>query len=185
MKSETVSGLGFSRSNRSGHSASKSGVQDVGDQVAEQGQDRKEGHIEHREGNVARHHRVVGGVADAGDREERLGDQRPREQSGKRAADDGHERDQGVAEGVMVDDLALGQPLGARRPDIVGVQDLEHIGTGVAHQGTDADDHQRRDGHHEMLRLIEELADGVELVVVPSDKPEQVEPAEFDAEQQF
>ena len=97
-------------------------VQDVGDQVTRQGQHRQEGQIEHGEGNVAANHGVIGSVADTGNTEQGLGDQSTREQAGQRAADDGDQGDQGVAEGVMINDLALAEALGAGGTDIVGVE---------------------------------------------------------------
>ena len=69
-----------------------------------------------------------------------LCDQRAGEQARQGAAHDGDQRDQRVAEGVVIDDLPLAQALGPGGADIVGVQHLQHIGAGVAHQRTDGDD---------------------------------------------
>lgn len=71
--------------------------------------------------------RLIRGVADAGDGEEGLRDQRAGEQTRQAAADDGDQRDEGVAEGVVIDDLLFGKTLGACGADIVRVEHLEHI----------------------------------------------------------
>ena len=86
---------------------------------------------------------------------------------------------------MVIDDLLLGKALGTRGTDVIRVQHLQHIGTGIAHQGTDADDHQRDDGQHQMVRLIHKLSPRAELVVVTAHQSEQVEPAELDGEDQL
>ena len=117
----------------------------------------KKTQVEHGERNIAAHHGLVGNVADTRDGVQRLGDQCTGEQAGQGAADDGDQGDQGVAEGMVIDDLALGQTLGPGRADKVGVEHLQHVGAGIAHQGADADDHQGDDGQNQMMSHVQEL----------------------------
>ena len=86
---------------------------------------------------------------------------------------------------MVIDDLLLGKALGTRGTDVIRVQHLQHIGTGITHQGTDADDHQRDDGQHQMVRLVHKLSPRAELVVVTAHQAEQVKPAELDGEDQL
>ena len=85
----------------------------------------------------------------------------------------------------MIDDLPLGQALGPCGTDVVGVQHLQHIGAGIAHQGTDADDHQRHDGQHQMMRLVPKLTGRRQLLVVTADETVQVEPAQLHGKDQL
>ena len=63
-------------------------------------------------------------------------------------ADDRDDADQRRLEGVAVDDAALGQPLGARRADVVLAQHLQHGGAGQP--GDDAGRHRgKRDRRQE------------------------------------
>src|SRR3989442_15146047 len=48
------------------------------------------------------------------------------DESRQREAEDGHDREQRVAEGVLADHDGLGQALGPRRLDVVLADDLEH-----------------------------------------------------------
>ena len=128
---------------------------------------------------------MVGGIADARDAEEGLGDKGAGEQSGQRAAHDGHDGDEGIAEGVMIDDLALGKALGPGGADIVGVEHLQHVGAGVAHEGAHAHHHQRDDGHHQVVCHIPELAPGGELLKAAPGQAVEVKPAQLHGEHQL
>ena len=77
-----------------------------------------------------------------------------------RTADDGDQGDQGVAERMVIDDLALGQTLGPGRADEVSVEHLQHVGAGVTHEGTDTDNHQGDDGQNQMMSHVQELREG-------------------------
>ena len=81
--------------------------------------------------------------------------------------------------------LLLAQALGPGGADIVGVQHLQHIGAGVAHQRADGDDDQRDDGQHQMVGLIQELACGGELRIVAAYQAVEIEPAQLHGEQQL
>ena len=110
---------------------------------------------------------------------------RAREQTGQRAADDRDQRDQRVAERVMIDDLALRKALGAGGADIVRVEHLQHVGAHITHQRADGDDGQRDNGQHQMVRFIHELAEGRQLVVIAADKAHKVEPPQLDRKEQL
>ena len=170
---------------RNAHARIDHAVQNIGQQVAGQRQHRHEGQVEHRERDVARDHGLVRDVADARDGEQCLGDEGAAEQAGQAAADDRDQRDQRVAEGVLIDDRALRQALGAGRADVVGVQDLEHVRAGIAHVTADGDNDQRDDGQDQMVGLVQELAHRIQLGVIASDEAVQVEPAELDREEQL
>lgn len=77
--------------------------------------------------------------------------------AGQRAADECHERNKRVAEGMVIDDLMLGKTLGAGGADVVGVEHLEHVRAHIAHPRADGNEHQRHDGQHQMLCHIEDL----------------------------
>ena len=77
--------------------------------------------------------------------------------AGQAAADKRDQRDQRIAESMVIDDLFLGQALGAGSPDVVGVQHLQHVGADVAHPRTDGDEYQRHDRQHQMLGHIQYL----------------------------
>ena len=128
---------------------------------------------------------MIGGVSDAGDAEEGLGDQCAGEQAGQRAADDGDQGDQGVAEGVGVDDLMFAETLGPCGADVVGVQHFQHVGTGVTHQTADAQHRQGGDRHDQVGRLIPELPHGGQILIAASHKAVQVKPAQLHGEQQL
>ena len=86
---------------------------------------------------------------------------------------------------MLVDDLALTQTLRARGADVVGVQNLEHVRAGIAHERAHADHDEHDDRQHQMVRLVEELSPRVELVVVSPDETIEVKPAELDREDQL
>ena len=86
---------------------------------------------------------------------------------------------------MAVDDRALRHALGPGGADVVGGEDLQHIGTGVAHQAADGDDHQRDQRQHEVLRHIQEFSEIRQGHVVAPLHARQVEPAELDGENVF
>ncbi len=71
--------------------------------------------------------------------EQRLGDKGTAEQAGQAAANDRDQRDQRVAEGVLINNGMLRQALGAGGADVVSVQHFQHIRAGVAHIAADGD----------------------------------------------
>ena len=77
-------------------------VQKVGYEVACQCQNGEEAPVEDGEGYITGYQSVIGDVADTGDCEEGLGDQCAGEKTGQRTADDGDQRNEGVAESVTV-----------------------------------------------------------------------------------
>ena len=86
---------------------------------------------------------------------------------------------------MVIDDLALGQTLGPGRADKVSVQHLQHVGAGVTHEGTDADDHQRDDGQNQMMSHVHELPEGGQLLVTAARQTVQVKPAQLHREHQL
>ena len=85
---------------------------------------------------------------DAGDGKQRLSDQRASKEAGQRAADECHERDERVAEGVVIDDLVLGKALGAGGADVIlahnfqqaGAHQAGQVADGIAAHGDDGQD---------------------------------------------
>ena len=59
----------------------------------------------------------------------RLGDDRAADQQGDVETEDRHDRRQARAQPVLEDHLPLGEPLGARRPDVVLAERLEQVVT--------------------------------------------------------
>src|SRR6266851_546197 len=92
---------------------------------------------------IGRHHRDVGKTdrlddeeADARPLEHRLGDDGEGDDGAELQTGDGDDRHQGVLQRMAEIDGAVGEAAGARELDVVGAQDLEHLG---AHQAHDDD----------------------------------------------
>jgi len=86
---------------------------------------------------------------------------------------------------MIADDLALGQTLGPGRADVVRVENLKRVGTGVTHQTTDADNNQSEGGQDEVLGNIKELSRRGEQMIVAAHHAADVKPPEFDGKDQF
>src|ERR1700730_15624644 len=105
-------------------------VEDVGDELDEEGDKGQEEDRALDPGKVPHADRFDDQPADAGEREYGLHEHRSREHEPELQ---GHHRDDGeerVAEGMAPDDHALPHALGARGPDIVLVEHVDHAGTG-------------------------------------------------------
>ena len=120
------------------HPRVEHGVQQVGDQVDEDERDADDQGEALHDGVVARRDRVVQRLADAGQREDRLGEDRPAEQGAERQPDDGDDREQGAAQGVAADDRELAEALGPGGADVVLTEHVEQ-----ARAGHPGDDRQR------------------------------------------
>src|SRR4051795_5103579 len=92
------------------------GVQDVHDQVGEDDEERAQQHRALDHGQVAVDDRVVGQPPDAGDVEDRLGEDRAPEEDADVDAGRGDERRARAAPAVADDNAPLAQPLCARGP---------------------------------------------------------------------
>src|SRR5574341_412304 len=90
----------------------------------ERGREQEHGRLDH--GIVAVVDRLHGQPPDARPREDRLRDHRAAEERAELDADDRHDRDRGVLERVLPHDGRVRHPLGARRPDVILVQHIEH-----------------------------------------------------------
>lgn len=78
-----------------------------------------------------------------------------------------------------MNDALLRQSLRTRCTDIIRIQHLEHVGSGVTHQGTDAHDRQCDYRKHQMPCHIQNLLSGREALIVTSDNTVEVEPAKL------
>src|SRR5437899_304572 len=109
---------------------SDAGIEEAIDQVdAEVDHDEEHGGQEHRaldDGVVAVVDRLDREPADARPREHRFRHHGAAEQRAELEPGDGDDRDGGVLQGVLGDHERLGQALGARGPDVVRAQHLEH-----------------------------------------------------------
>ena len=134
------------------------GVEDVGEQV--------EQHHEHRgDGHPRQDHRVVGSFerveeqqAEAGPAEHPLDHDHPAEQHAGVDGDDGHERDQRVAQRVTPDDLTARHALRPRGAHVVGVQHLEHAVALVAAPRGHAREHEHQHRQHHVLDQVDDVA---------------------------
>src|SRR2546426_1543590 len=104
------------------------GVQHVGEQIRRDDQEGDEGQDAHGYGDVVPQHGVEVQLSHARVVEDRLGDDRAREDVRDVQADDRDDRDQGVAQRVLHEHEALGHALGARRAQEILSQHLEHAG---------------------------------------------------------
>src|SRR3954451_2097381 len=86
---------------------------------------------------------------------DRLRDDRAAEERAEVDRRERHQRDERVAERMLEDHAPLYKPLRASRSDVVGVDHLEHRGAHEAVVAGDADDCERHDRQHEMLRAVE------------------------------
>ena len=134
------------------------GVQDVGEQV--------EQHHEHRgDGHPRQDHRIVGALErveeqqpEAGPAEDALDHDHPAEEHPGVDGDDGHERDQRVAQRVPADHLATRHALRPRGAHVVGVQHLEHAVALVATPRRHAREHEHRHRQHHVLDEVDDVA---------------------------
>src|SRR5215813_10805234 len=126
------------------------GIGDVGEEI-----DEHEGRGDDQErtlhdGIVAREDAFDDQAADSRQREDRLGEDGAAEVVAEFEAEDGEDRDHGVAEGVAVDDELVRDALGARRPHVVLAQHLEHRGARSASDHGGRGRPQDKGGHDEM-----------------------------------
>src|SRR5580693_7565191 len=130
-------------------------VDEIDDQIDEDDDGGDEQHAALQRRIIAPADRIDKPMADARPREDRLGQHRPGHQAGNREADDSHDRQERVAQGVNADDPRRGEPLGARSPDVILAQDFEH--RGASHS---RDDGERHGAKHD--RRQDEVPQGVE-----------------------
>src|SRR5579883_2518167 len=154
-------------------------VEHIGHQVEEHDEDAVD------EGDGHDHRRVA--VLDGGDEERAdprnaenlLGDHGPREHGGQAEGQEGDDRDQAVAEDVPPHHPPLGNALGARRPDVVLADVVEHRRPHEPHEGGGLKQGQDAHGHDGLLEHPHGVPD---LDVVDERQPVEAD-AEEDDEQ--
>src|SRR5215218_2927779 len=113
-------------------------VEDVLYQIGGHEEDREEHGGTYDHGVVVDLDRAHELLADAGNGEDGLDDQGPREQGGGEGHDDGYERDHGVPQHMPGDDRDLAQALGPGQGHVVLAKNLQHLGSGEGrHDGGD------------------------------------------------
>ena len=90
--------------------------------------------------------------------EDRLGDHRPAHDGRDGQPEQGHDGDQGVAQGVAVEDPPGGGTFGPGRADVVLGHGLHHGGAHVAAERGDGDGGQRDLGEHEGPGIAQDVA---------------------------
>src|SRR6185295_16700128 len=129
-------------------------IEDVGEQVEEDYQAGK--HERHRHD----YRRVVGEDrgdeqrADARHAEDLLGDDGAAENRRQLQPDQRDHRDHGVPHHVLHDHHALGEPLGARRRDVVEPDHVQHRGAHVARPRCSLEEAQHRDRHDRLSEML-------------------------------
>src|SRR5712691_5610639 len=130
-------------------------VDDVGEQVGEDDDDRGHEQPRHDGVEVELVELVAEVEAHAVEAEDRLGDDRPAEQAADVERDHGHERDEGVAEDVLHDHAPFRKALRPRGAHVVGVDHLEHRRAHKTAVERKVDDHERRDRQPQVLDAVE------------------------------
>src|SRR5215475_7852494 len=125
-------------------------IGDVGEEIDqhEGGGDDEQRALHH--GIVAREDALDDQPSHSGQREDRLGEHGAAQVVAELEAEDGENRDHGVAEGMPIDDEPIRDALGARRAHVILAQHLEHRGARGArdHGGRSRPQHEGR--HHEV-----------------------------------
>ena len=118
----------------------------------------------HQHRVVARVDGVVGQAAKAGPGEHGLGQHRAGDQRLDVEADDGDDRQHGIAQRVLVDDGALAQSLGAGEDDVFEPQHLQHVGARQPGDQRQVEERERDGGQHQVVRDVERRAERAEIV---------------------
>ena len=84
--------------------------------------------------------------------EHRLHDDRAVEQRHEQQGGEGHHRQRGVLEGVLPDDLPLGQPLDARQLHVLAAEHVEHGRAGEPHEPGHREPAERDAGQQDVQR---------------------------------
>src|SRR5680860_1488939 len=103
-------------------------VQDVHHQDEEDVEEHQQGDDPADDSALLAQDRLEGGPAEAGDVEHRLGHDRPAHQGADVRTDEGHHRDQAVAQRVLADNGPRSQALGASGANVVVTQVLREAG---------------------------------------------------------
>src|SRR5437867_3734004 len=154
------------------------GIEDAIEQVdAKVDHDEEHRGEEHRalhDGVVAVVDRLDGEPPDARPREHRLGHDGAAQQRAELKPGDRHDRDGGVLERVLGDHQRLRQALGARGPDVVRAQDLEHRRAGEPGDRGHREGAERERGQHEVTPAL--AARGGEQAEVQRDDQDEQDP---------
>ena len=144
---------------------------------------RHDDEVAHDDRIVALEHRLHHELAHAGDGEDGLHDHAAADEPGQRQPEDGHQGQDGVAECVLADDHALGEPLGARRLHVVLPHHLQHALAHVAGESGQTPERRHRDGQDQMADEIPRLLPGRQVFPVHRAQAGDGQPAELDPEQ--
>ena len=109
---------------------------------------------------VAAGDRLVDRPADAGQVEDRLGEDGPGQEPAQLQADDGHDRQERVAGGVPQHDRAFAEALRPGRPHVVQAEHLEQAGAG---DPGDDGERDRAQGDHRQDEVAQRVAEGAPL----------------------
>src|SRR5271155_3078116 len=127
-------------------------VEEIDDEIDDHEQRRDQQEVGRHDRNVRVLNRLQEELAHAGPGEHRLGDNRESDDRAELQADDGNHRHQRISESVMEMHRSLGKPPGPREPDVVGSQDLEHLGAHQPHDQRHLEQRERDGGHDQGLQ---------------------------------
>lgn len=85
----------------------------------------------------------------------------------------------------MIDHFLLRHTFGSGCTDVIRIENLKHIGSGVTHQGTNAYDRQCDNRENQMLRHIQNLAYTAVGLMHTAYNAVQVQPFQIDGENPF
>ena len=131
---------------------------------------------EHRDREHRRHvelpDRLGRVLADALEVEDRLGEDRAAAEHGAEVeAPERHDRDQRVAQHVLEEHPALGEPLGARRAHVVLVDRVEDVRAQHARVHADEQDRQRGPRHDQVVEPLPGVVGERHVAAVGEDPP--------------
>src|SRR3954471_8193814 len=129
-------------------------VEDVGDQIEDDDEDRRDEEIGHHLVEIEGAERLYEPEADAVERKDGLRDDRAAEQGAEVERGDRGDGNQRVAEDMAHDHAPLRDALRARGTHVVAVDHVEHRGSHVAAVEGEADDAEGRDRQRKMLQPV-------------------------------
>lgn len=97
----------------------------------------------------------------------------------EKAGNDGDNRYECITECMMIDYAALGKSLRTCGSDVIRIENFKHVGSGITHHGSHADNRQCQNRQNHMLADIKELHHGTIALVISAYNTIQVKPSEF------
>ena len=79
----------------------------------------------------------------------------------------------------MINNFALRKAFGSCRSDIVGIENLEHVCSGITHKRAHADNDKRDYGQYKVIGFVKELSGGVQHGIVTAYQTSQLKPTQF------